>query len=226
MFNRDKIVNIAIKNDVSIEELFYLDMLFDRDWVNIYKYSNYTENPTVLRPNPNITYPNKEPIKIGDKIKLSNEVGLPPVVGVVGNRQIRAISVTMIADLIDRGFIERDIPNTKTFDLTDFVLTEKFAKEFFFDKELHIKELYDNYPNFTTINGNKIWLKVVDKESLADLYSKLINRDLELHSSIINKIRVNSENLNMSIANFVKAKLWESLEDDVEEIEERTHRII
>jgi hypothetical protein len=101
-----------------------------------------------------------------------------------------------------------------------FEVTDKLAKELFFEVDKHIDELYDAYPAFIVIDGRQAFLTAADRNLMSILYAKNIKRDINLHNEVIAKIKANEGNINMKIENFIKAKLWEklSIEEKIEKV--------
>ena len=150
---------------------------------------------------------------IGQRITLTSKYGVKENVLVNGNRSRRAINSEMLLSLAERNLIEQVIPSTKnTFQLDYFEVTEKLAKELFFEVDKHIDELYEAYPAFILIDGKQAFLTSADRNLMSILYAKNIKRDINTHNEVLAKVKANYGNLNMKIENFIKAKLWEKLE--------------
>ncbi len=211
MIDREAIVDIAIKYDLSIEEIFILDLLYYRDWKNLYKYSNYTPLPNELRPNPN----KKETANADGEVRtIPGEHGLPKRTGIVaGNRAVRAITGEAIADLMRRGFIEREIPESRngSYQLDDFVLSEKFTADLCFDTDKCIDELYEVYPKTMLIDGSPKILIGEDRVIMGMMYTNLIKRNYKLHRQIVEKVKLNKDKIQMGIKKFITGKVWEAL---------------
>ena len=215
MLDLDKWVDVLVRYDISGEELTYLLLIYNKRFDLVYKYSNFTPKEGEVRPT------SATENMIGQKITLTSKYGVKENVLVNGNRSRRAINSEMILSLAERGFIEQVIPSTKsTFQLDYFEVSDKLAKELFFEVDRHIDELYEVYPSFTMIDGKQAFLTSGDRNLLGILYAKNIKRNIELHSEILRKIEANKNNLNMKIENFIKAKLWEklTLDEKVEKV--------
>jgi len=215
MLDLEKWVDILVRYDVSGEELTYLLLIYNKRFDLVYKYSNFTPNENEVRPT------SMTDKLIGQKITLTSKYGVRDNVLVNGNRSRRAINAEMVLSLVERGLIEQVIPSTKsTFQLDYFEVTEKLAKELFFEVDKHIDELYEVYPAFTIIDGRQAFLTSADRNLMSILYAKNIKRDINIHNEVIAKIKANQGNINMKIENFIKAKLWEklSIEEKVEKV--------
>ena len=215
MLDLEKWVDILVRYDVSGEELTYLLLIYNKRFDLVYKYSNFTPNDNEVRPT------SMTDKLIGQKITLTSKYGVRDNVLVNGNRSRRAISAEMVLSLVERGLIEQVIPSTKnTFQLDYFEVTEKLAKELFFEVDKHIDELYEVYPAFTIIDGRQAFLTSADRNLMSILYAKNIKRDINIHNEVIAKLKANQGNINMKIENFIKAKLWEklSIEEKVEKV--------
>jgi hypothetical protein len=215
MLDLEKWVDVLVRYDVSGEELMYLLLIYNKRYDLVYKYSNFTPKDDEVRPT------SATESSIGQKVTLTSKYGVKDNVLVNGNRARRAINADMVISLVERGLIEQVIPSTKnTFQLDYFEVTDKLAKEFFFEVDKHIDELYDAYPASIIIDGRQAFLTAADRNLMSILYAKNIKRDINLHNEVIAKIKANEGNINMKIENFIKAKLWEklSIEDKVEKV--------
>lgn len=215
MLDLEKWVDILVRYDVSGEELTYLLLIYNKRFDLVYKYSNFTPNDNEVRPT------SATDTMIGQKITLTSKYGVKENVLVNGNRSKRAINSEMVLSLVERGLIEQVIPSTKnTFQLDYFEVTDKLAKELFFEVDKHIDELYEVYPAFTIIDGRQAFLTSADRNLMSILYAKNIKRDINIHNEVIAKLKANQGNINMKIENFIKAKLWEKLsnEEKVEKV--------
>ena len=207
MLDLEKWVDILVRYDVSGEELTYLLLIYNKRFDLVYKYSNFTPKDDEVRPT------SATDTMIGQKITLTSKYGVKENVLVNGNRSRRAINSEMVLSLVERGLIEQVIPSTKnTFQLDYFEVTEKLAKELFFEVDKHIDELYEIYPAFTIIEGRQAFLTSADRNLMSILYAKNIKRDINIHNEVIAKVKANQGNINMKIENFIKSKLWEKLE--------------
>ena len=215
MLDLEKWVDILVRYDISSEELTYLLLIYNKRFDLVYKYSNYTPNENEVRPT------SATEKLIGQKITLTSKYGVKDNVLVNGNRSRRAINAEMILSLVERGLVEQVIPSNKNiFQLYYFEVTEKLAKEFFFEVDKHIDELYEVYPAFTIIEGRQAFLTSADRNLMSILYAKNIKRDINIHNEVIAKVKANQGNINMKIENFIKSKLWEKLsnEEKVEKV--------
>lgn len=206
MLDLDKWVEVLVKYDISGEELTYLLLIYNKRFDLVYKYSNFTPKDDEVRPT------SATEKMVGQRITLTSKYGVKENVLVNGNRSRRAINSEMILSLAERGLIEQVIPSTKnTFQLDYFEVTEKLAKELFFEVDKHIDELYEAYPTFTLIDGRQAFLTSADRNLMSVLYAKNIKRDINKHNEVVAKVKANYGNLNMKIENFIKSKLWEKL---------------
>jgi hypothetical protein len=215
MLDLEKWVDILVRYDVSGEELTYLLLIYNKRYDLVYKYSNFTPKDDEVRPT------SATENMVGQKITLTSKYGVKENVLVNGKRSKRAINAEMVISLVERGLIEQVIPSTKnTFQLDYFEVTDKLAKELFFEVDKHIDELYDAYPAFIVIDGRQAFLTAADRNLMSILYAKNIKRDINLHNEVIAKIKANEGNINMKIENFIKAKLWEklSIEEKIEKV--------
>ncbi|NBP00891.1 MAG: hypothetical protein EBU90_12300 [Proteobacteria bacterium] len=206
MLDLDKWVDVLVKYDISGEELTYLLLIYNKRFDLVYKYSNFTPKEDEVRPT------SATENMINQRITLTSKYGVKENVLVNGNRSKRAINTEMVLSLAERGLIEQVIPSTKnTFQLDYFEVTEKLAKEFFFEIDKHIDELYEAYPTFILIDGKQAFLTSADRNLMSILYAKNIKRNIDTHNEVIAKIKANYDNINMKIENFIKSKMWEKL---------------
>lgn len=247
--NLKKITDICIKHDISVEELYFLQLLFYKQIPDLYRYSNYTPEEGVLRENPN--FPER---KANTKIFFVPAYGLPEVhyvqkhrnkdgefirnidgtikttihknvAYIAGNRAQRSFTATDVESLVHRGFLIPIKGYEVSRKLTDYELSDEMEEILFWDFEEHINELYEAYPNTVVINGKEQLLKGVDRELLSKLYAEAILKNKLLHDEIVSKVKANRDIINMSILNFVKSRSWESLKFTKQDTEERVQAI-
>lgn len=106
-----------------------------------------------------------------------------------------------------------------SFNPMDIPVNKNFTKQLYRCSYEMGKELYDNYPQFTTINGASVAIRAVAKkfDSLEDAYfryGKEIRWDPELHNHIIELVKWGKSNnvITCSLASFIINHSWNDLE--------------
>jgi len=98
-------------------------------------------------------------------------------------------NVVDIEYLIDTGWIEdfgivKD--NRRTFNISDFLVTDKFSKVVIIDEDDGYEELVAVYPKWITINGKKVATTTGDPYKLAKEYFKYTKGNRLVHNRVIN----------------------------------------
>ena len=146
----------------------------------------------------------------GDLTYLSKYLSIP--------ESIRGSLHDSLVSLQNRGIILKSykIPNLgEKFIVEDVEFNKNFVKSLYKASFEMGKELFDNYPQFTTINGNTVMLRSVSKKynSLEDAYrayGKAIKWKPEIHNEIIELLNWAKEHdiINCSLANFIVDNKW------------------
>lgn len=125
-----------------------------------------------------------------------------------------------INDLIDRhwiddfGLIKND---QRTFNIYDFIVTDKFTKIVLIDEEDAYEELVQAYPKWLSIKGVKFPTLTGDPYKLAKEYQKYIKRNRLAHERVI---RITTEYFKnkepqVGIEKYILNRLWNLLEDEI-----------
>jgi hypothetical protein len=139
---------------------------------------------------------------------------------------VRKLSKEELFDLEERGFIVNANPSAEDYWADRFLVTPKFAK--IVDPDLSTaNEFWEAYPNFIYINGRRTSLKAIDKDSFLFLYADFVHKDPKLHARILKALRYQkgSGEVNMRIDKWFKAKLWESVEKELQDLQQVKHKI-
>ena len=128
--------------------------------------------------------------------------------------------------LANKGILEAEpiaeaIKVNSRLEMFDLFLTEEFRDLYYIDSEEAGKELWENYPNTTFIDGRDVPLKkgdkignvYYDKDTLIKLYCDKIQNNLDKHREIISKLKANKDKINFAIRSFILDEMWDSLED-------------
>lgn len=127
----------------------------------------------------------------------------------------------MLVKLQDCGIINKSfkIPETGSIDPHIIPLNKNIVKDYYKCSFELGKELFDAYPQFTTINGNVTSIRSISKkyDSLEDFYrayGKIIHWSPEKHAEIIELVEWGKENnvINCTLANFIIDQKWLALE--------------
>lgn len=128
-----------------------------------------------------------------------------------------------LVHMLNKGIINKSykLPNVgEQLDLNIIPLNKNIIKDFYKASYDIGKELFENYPMFTTINGCTVSLRGISKkfDSLEDFYrfyGKTIRWKPDMHKHIMELLQWAKDNtnfINMSIANFVIEHKWEEIE--------------
>lgn len=142
-------------------------------------------------------------------LTLGKEIGL----------NIREILIS----LQDKRIITREykIPKDgEPFLPEEVVFNQNFVKNYHKASYELGKELFDNYPQFTTIQGIITPLRSVSKkfdslEQFFRYYGKVIHHNIDLHNRIIELIKWDNDNsrmINTTLCNFVVDQKWNDIE--------------
>jgi hypothetical protein len=126
-----------------------------------------------------------------------------------------------IKELITRGWID-DFglveDNIRTYNIYDFIVTNKFTETVYIDSFDAGDELIDTYPNWVMIKNIRVSAKSCDHDELISLYGKILKNNRNKHNDIIRLVQSMKELHNgyapMGIEKFVKSRHWTILEED------------
>jgi hypothetical protein len=120
--------------------------------------------------------------------------------------------------LVKKGYLMNWGTNNK-FEYFDLALTPIFEEKIFVDTQVAGKELFDLYPHWLHVNGQRVIAKSCDKDLYMDKYAKKIGNSKDKHNKIIEDLKIAKEKdlINFKIANFIDGELWESLSDTGED---------
>jgi hypothetical protein len=192
LFNTKKIVDICSKKKLTPNHLFYCYAIYRNDWELLYK-AHY-----------------EMVVKINDnhKIKLFN-------------------TVEILQPLLDMGYLKpisieefKAMTGYDPFKWDKLQVTDKFVKELLIDYSEAGEELWEIYPNFITVNGNKVSTKkggdykgkYLSKEQLIELYLDKINYSVEQHKENLEGIKkaIKAEHSLPVIRSYIIDEMWES----------------
>ena len=122
-----------------------------------------------------------------------------------------------VKDLIDRGYIEdfNEIgANGRRTDYIDsYLVTPKFTKEIFIETEQAGEELWNSFPPFIMINGNRVSARSCDKDVLMKSYCKKIKNNKKIHEEVLSLLKesVTRNEVKMGIEKWVLSEQWSVL---------------
>lgn len=125
----------------------------------------------------------------------------------------------IFVSLKQKGIIEKDCNPTGP---QDIVFTNSFIKGFLRHSDILGQELWNEYPDYKIIGGERIrwknitggYSKLQGQDDFFFFYGKEINHDLKLHNKIIELVKWAKQNnlIHFSIREFVASHKWEELE--------------
>lgn len=130
-----------------------------------------------------------------------------------------------ITDLVDRGLLEDfgTIHNgVKSFNIYDFLVTDKFQKEVVIDKDDAIEELIAVYPSWFVIQGKKWPAKTFDIDALGKLYFPAHKGNKAKHEKIVQITKDYHEKITNGVAqkkieDYIRGRLWILFEEALNE---------
>ena len=137
------------------------------------------------------------------------------------NVESRGTPKEMLYTLQNKGLVLKSfkIPQNGTISFSDIDLNKNMLKRFYQCSFELGEELFFNYPQFATINGNVTGLRTISDtdNSLEDFYrryGKEIKWNPETHAHIMSLLDWAKENniINYKLSNFVKNHKWLELE--------------
>lgn len=209
MIDIEKMTYLSNKYDLSYEELVYLQILFYKDWKNLYLYENYTENPAENRVNERQDNPGYLAAIDKGEVNITSKYFPPQQARINSSRRRKGITAEDIINLVNRKIIYRMSGRT-IHELDAYELTEEYYNLFYIDFEEVFEDLRKAYPAEIDIQG-KIYPINLLEEKDCKLYLKLIRNNVDKHKEIIKKIEANKDKLNYKIDRFIATKAWENL---------------
>lgn len=125
-----------------------------------------------------------------------------------------------ILALIDRGWIDdfgitRD---TQSYNIYDFIVTDKFVKNVVIDEEDSYEEICKAYPKWLSIKGNKIPSITGDPYKLAKEYFKCHKGNKIAHNRIIDitkRFFKDKQYAQVKIENYIMNRMWNLYEEEL-----------
>jgi len=129
-------------------------------------------------------------------------------------------SISELDDLIEREWIDdfglvRD--NKRTFNIYDFIVTDKFTNAVIVDEEDAYDELKKVYPKWFNIKGTKVPAITGDPLVMAKLYFQCHKGNKLVHAKIV-EITANyfkNKPPVEKMENYIKNKRWDDLEEEM-----------
>lgn len=133
-------------------------------------------------------------------------------------KKVKGFTLNEIQDLIDREYVT--ISSGSKLAVDKLEITDKFVRNVFTTKDM-AEQFFEEYPswirNFDHPSKPDINLKVCDHDAIKALYRKyvLTKKRHEEVMQILDWAKRNDK-IRFSIANFVKAKMWDQFEELIE----------
>lgn len=137
-------------------------------------------------------------------------------------RGLGDFNIEAIEDLVHRRWVEdfgliKD--NRRSFNIYDFIVTDKFTKAVLADEEEAFEELKKVYPKWFTINGIKRPAIGGDPDAMAREYRIRGHKGNKLeHDRIVDITRryyENKDQPDMKLENYIKNKHWTLIEEEL-----------
>jgi len=125
-----------------------------------------------------------------------------------------------IGELIDRGLV---IPpkDPKETDVSYYSVSDKIRKELRLDSDPSPGyEFWDAYPPSTWINGQRVYLKQLDKEEFIEYYNNEVHGSLSRHRDIMRALQhgKNLDEVKSRIDRWLKGEVWKPLLEEADRI--------
>ena len=145
---------------------------------------------------------------------------LPPETTAYFKKQA-PIDYKLISDLIKKEFIYYSGATTNKFELAKATLTQKGLSIISEQKTNYGLELWNHYPNYGEINGEKAPLKTTNKDALISEYNIICAMQSpnseSFHQNVMNQLKYalnkDPKMLTMSIVKFISSYQWELIEE-------------
>ena len=124
--------------------------------------------------------------------------------------------VNEVEDLLHRGFIKHAGIDKKNYESIDnFIVTDKFIKDFLDIYKKAAKEIWDIYPTKLLIQGREVDSgRVMPYDEFEEHIKKILSTDFALHAVIMNHIRqtkaANGGYASVGITKYILSKQWEA----------------
>lgn len=126
-----------------------------------------------------------------------------------------------VDELLERGFLVRISTDRHIYNLDHFAVTGMFTSEFLVDNEDAGDELWELYPSWLKVKGQKVSAKSCDKDDLVEKYAKKIKGSKKKHKEIMEIVREyahrNDNYALMGIEKFVASEHWIDLRKEYED---------
>lgn len=199
MFNLTEIrrvVNICTELQITAEQLMFCIMVQENRVQEMYRYTHEINFDRTLER----IYPKKLIKEVRETYPQFAPTLFP-------------YSLTMIEDLIEKGYLKRYKEDDG--DLVDnFIVLDKFNTKVFnsFPEESG-KEVWDAYPEFIRVDGKKLAAKSCSKDEWVIEYARKYGRYKNQHKKIMEAVKYGRESqlITWGIKKFMEAELWDYL---------------
>lgn len=142
------------------------------------------------------------------------------------DHQMGGWTAAEIEDLIKREYLlDLNVGNQMYADST--VVTDKFTSALLIDAEDAGQELWDAYPWFLNIRGEKYAAKSTNQDKLFKLYHRKIHGNVITHKRVMKLLQIAQEKglLNMGIEKWVGSTQWNAIAELENETDYETQEI-
>lgn len=144
------------------------------------------------------------------------------------------IKLEIILDLEAKGYIEplhECIKNrTEPLEMFDISPIGEIIDKLFVESKFAGTQLFTVFPKYIKVNGNTVVATqgetingtYYDKDKLIEVYSSKIGHDKELHTKILNAVKIGKDRnlINFVLRKFIMDELWENLFEIIGEVKE------
>lgn len=146
---------------------------------------------------------------------LVNDKDTPSTMKYLHENTAHKFKHEQVDELLDRGFLVRISTDRDVYNIDHFAVTGLFSGDFLVDNDVAGTELWETFPSWLNVKGQKVSAKSCDKDDLVEKYTKKIKGSKKKHSKIMEVVREyrhrNNNYATMGIEKFVASEHWVDL---------------
>lgn len=134
------------------------------------------------------------------------------------NSPLRGFSSEVIQDLVERGLIQ-DLNKEGEMFADLYMVSDSVANDLFVHTDFPAEEFWDTYPPFMHIQGKRVPIRGVPKETFLKTYMKKIQRNPNVHRKVMKALKtaIGQGEVNMRIDNWILSEMWKTVDPVSEE---------
>jgi len=118
-----------------------------------------------------------------------------------------------IIDLINKGIII-DLNKDGESYVDSMMISDSFSRGYIIESGIAGEQIWNLYPWWFIVNGDKFPAKTTDKDALIELYGRRINNSYSEHKKVLKILEhlVNTESIVMGIQKWVSSEQWNAVD--------------